>query len=267
MGGSRFIAEQNMPFELVLVRHGESEWNKAGLFTGWYDCDLSDAGREEAKAAGKALKEAGYTFDLAYTSVLKRAIKTLWGVLSEMDLCWIPVIHSWRLNERMYGGLTGLDKKATVDKHGIEQVLIWRRSYDVPPPEVDVTSEYFPGSDPRYAHLDQSEIPRTECLKDTVQRCLPFWESEIAPAILSGKRVLIAAHGNSIRAICKHLDNISENDIPSLEIPTGIPLVYTLDDGLRPIRNEDSGILSAKFIGDPEAVRLAQEKVANQVKK
>eukprot|EP00301_Raphidiophrys_heterophryoidea_P015213 c23760_g1_i1.p1 GENE.c23760_g1_i1~~c23760_g1_i1.p1 ORF type:complete len:274 (-),score=65.81 c23760_g1_i1:81-854(-) len=257
-----------MTYTLVLVRHGESEWNKTGLFTGWYDCDLSETGVGEAKTAGLALKEAGYTFDVAYTSVLKRAIKTLWGVLDGLDLCWIPVHRSWRLNERMYGALTGLDKKETVERHGMEQVLVWRRSFDVPPPEIDDASPYNPRNDPKYKDLDPNDVPKTECLKDTITRCLPLWESEIAPAIRAGKRILIAAHGNSIRAICKHLDNISEEDIPALEIPTGIPLVYTLDENLRPIRTaESAGILSAKFVGDPETVRKAQEKVANQVKK
>eukprot|EP00299_Pterocystis_sp_00344_P007767 c2672_g1_i1.p1 GENE.c2672_g1_i1~~c2672_g1_i1.p1 ORF type:complete len:258 (-),score=60.79 c2672_g1_i1:27-800(-) len=257
-----------MVYTLVLVRHGESEWNKTGLFTGWYDCDLSEAGSLEAVQAGKSLREAGYTFDVAYTSVLKRAIKTLWSILTQLDLCWIPVTNTWRLNERMYGGLTGLDKKETVARHGMDQVLVWRRSYDVPPPEIALDSPYFPGNEEKYKHVNPADIPRTECLKDTINRCLPFWEGEIAPSIRAGKRVIIAAHGNSIRAICKHLDNIPDSDIAGLEIPTGIPLVYTLDDDLRPIRDaESAGILSAKFVGDPELVKQAQDKVANQIKK
>jgi 2,3-bisphosphoglycerate-dependent phosphoglycerate mutase len=257
-----------MPCTLVLVRHGESSWNKENRFTGWVDCDLSDKGREEAKAGGKALKDAGFKFDVAFCSVLKRAIHTLWICLDELDQAWIPVTRSWRLNERMYGALTGLDKKETVQKHGTEKVLIWRRSYDIPPGPLDRSSEFHPLNDPKYQNLVLRDIPDTECLKDTIARCLPLWEEEIAPALRSGKKVLIAAHGNSIRAICKHLDNIPEDVIPSLEIPTGIPLVYTLDENtLRPIKDKDAcSPLSARFEGDPALVAAAQEKVKNQTK-
>eukprot|EP00993_Chasmostoma_nieuportense_P002676 NODE_3450_length_964_cov_40.825568_g3301_i0.p1 GENE.NODE_3450_length_964_cov_40.825568_g3301_i0~~NODE_3450_length_964_cov_40.825568_g3301_i0.p1 ORF type:complete len:258 (+),score=67.05 NODE_3450_length_964_cov_40.825568_g3301_i0:59-832(+) len=256
-----------MPFTLVLVRHGESEWNKENRFTGWVDCDLSDKGRLEAAAGGAALKAAGYTFDVAYTSYLKRAIHTLWPILDALDLAWIPVQRDWRLNERMYGALTGLDKKETVLKHGTEQVLVWRRSFDVPPPPLDKASPFHPCQEAKYHHLDPKNLPDTECLKDTIHRCLPLWESEIAPALRSGKRVLVTAHGNSIRAICKHLDNIADDVIPSLEIPTGIPLVYTLGDDLKPIPSAEAiPPLSAKFVGDPEVVRAAQDKVKNQTK-
>eukprot|EP00994_Dinema_validum_P000816 NODE_1159_length_1071_cov_155.068493_g895_i0.p1 GENE.NODE_1159_length_1071_cov_155.068493_g895_i0~~NODE_1159_length_1071_cov_155.068493_g895_i0.p1 ORF type:complete len:274 (+),score=57.56 NODE_1159_length_1071_cov_155.068493_g895_i0:53-823(+) len=256
-----------MPYTLVLVRHGESDWNKQNKFTGWVDCDLSEKGREEAKAGGKALKEAGYKFDVAYTSVLKRAIHTLWSVLDELDQAWLPVNRSWRLNERMYGALTGLDKKETVAKHGEEQVLIWRRSFDIPPGPLDRASEYHPCNDPKYKDLQPSDIPDSECLKDTIIRAMPLWEGEIGPALKSGKTVLVAAHGNSIRAICKHLDNIPESVIPSLEIPTGIPLVYQLDDDLKPIAQPNACTpLSAIFVGDPEVVKAAQDKVKNQTK-
>ena len=242
--------------KLVLIRHGESQWNKENRFTGWKDVDLSEKGLEEAKAAGKLLKDEGFTFDEAYTSVLKRAIRTLWTVLSEMDLMWIPETKSWRLNERHYGGLQGLDKAETAAKYGDEQVLIWRRSYDVPPPELDVTDERYLGNDPRYAGIDN--FPATECLKDTVSRVVPYWESEIMPKIRDGKRLIIAAHGNSLRALVKYLDGISDDEIVSLNIPTGVPLVYELDEDLKPIKSY--------YLGDADAIRAAQEAVANQGK-
>lgn len=242
--------------KLVLIRHGESQWNKENRFTGWKDVDLSEKGLEEAKAAGKLLKDEGFTFDEAYTSVLKRAIRTLWTVLSEMDLMWIPETKSWRLNERHYGGLQGLDKAETAAKYGDEQVLIWRRSYDVPPPELDVTDERYLGNDPRYAGIDN--FPATECLKDTVARVVPYWESEIMPKIRDGKRLIIAAHGNSLRALVKYLDGISDDEIVSLNIPTGVPLVYELDEDLKPIKSY--------YLGDADAIRAAQEAVANQGK-
>ena len=242
--------------KLVLIRHGESQWNKENRFTGWKDVDLSEKGLEEAKAAGKLLKDEGFTFDEAYTSVLKRAIRTLWTVLSEMDLMWIPETKSWRLNERHYGGLQGLDKAETAAKYGDEQVLIWRRSYDVPPPELDVTDERYLGNDPRYAGIDN--FPATECLKDTVSRVVPYWESEIMPKIRDGKRLIIAAHGNSLRALVKYLDGISDDEIVSLNIPTGVPLVYELDEGLKPIKSY--------YLGDADAIKAAQEAVANQGK-
>ncbi len=245
--------------KLVLLRHGQSQWNQENRFTGWVDVPLSPLGMEEAKNAGKLLKEAGLGFDVAYTSVLKRAIKTLWIALEELDLMWIPVVRSWRANERMYGGLQGLDKAETTARHGEAQVKIWRRSYDVPPPVLDESSEYWPGRDPRYAKLAPSDLPRTECLKDTVARFLPLWEGEIAPRIKQGERVLIAAHGNSLRALVKHLDGVSDADIVELNIPTGIPLVYELDDNLKPIKPR-------YYLGDPEAAERAAKAVAEQTK-
>jgi 2,3-bisphosphoglycerate-dependent phosphoglycerate mutase len=245
--------------KLVLLRHGQSQWNLDNRFTGWVDVPLSELGMKEALAAGRLLKDEGFTFDLAYTSVLKRAVKTLWIVLEELDQMWIPVTRSWRINERMYGGLQGLNKAETVAKHGEEQVKIWRRSYDVPPPPIDESSEYWPGKDPRYAGLAPKDVPKTECLKDTVNRFLPFWESDIAPAIKRGKKVIIAAHGNSLRALVKHLDNVSTDEIVELNIPTGIPLVYELDDNLRPTK-------PSYYLGDPEAAAKAAKAVANQLK-
>ncbi len=244
--------------KLVLLRHGESQWNRENRFTGWVDIDLSDKGREEAKAAGQLLKAEGFVFDVAYTSVLKRAIRTLWTVLDAMDLMWIPVTKSWRLNERHYGALQGLNKSETAQLHGDEQVLIWRRSYDTPPPALDRTDERYPGKDPRYAGLAESEIPATECLKDTVERFLPYWHGTIAPMILDGKKVIVTAHGNSLRALVKYLDNISDEDIVGLNIPTGIPLVYELDDDLKPIRSY--------YLGDQEALQQAVSAVASQGK-
>ncbi len=241
---------------LVLLRHGESTWNKENRFTGWTDVDLSDRGREEARAAGTLLKEGGYTFDLAFTSVLKRAIRTLWTVLDELDLMWIPVTKDWRLNERHYGALQGLNKAETAAKHGEAQIKIWRRSYDIPPPPLTAGDERHPSRDPRYAALNPKILPLTESLKDTVDRFLPYWHQSIAPAIKSGKRVIIAAHGNSLRALVKYLDNMSEADIVELNIPTGIPLVYELDDDLKPIRHY--------YLGDPAAAAAAAARVAAQ---
>jgi 2,3-bisphosphoglycerate-dependent phosphoglycerate mutase len=244
--------------KLVLLRHGESTWNKENRFTGWTDVDLTDTGREEAKAAGRLLKQGGFVFDVAYTSVLVRAIRTLFIALDELGLLWIPVLKRWQLNERHYGALQGLNKAETAAKHGDAQTKIWRRSYDIPPPAMTADDERHPSRDPRYADLDPKELPSTECLKDTVDRFLPLWHNEIAPAIRSGRRVLIAAHGNSIRALVKYLDSISDADIVELNIPTGIPLVYELDAELKPIRNY--------YLGDPEAAKKAAEKVAAQTK-
>jgi len=245
-------------YKVVLLRHGESTWNKENRFTGWTDVDLSEKGLEEAKDAGRVLAAEGYTFDLAYTSVLKRAIRTLWLTLDGLDLMWIPVVRDWRLNERHYGALQGLNKSETAAKFGEEQVKIWRRSYDIPPPVLEKTDPRYPGNDRRYAGLSEAELPLTECLKDTVARFLPCWHNLIAPEILAGKRVLIAAHGNSLRALVKYLDNVSEQDIVGLNIPTGMPLVYELDGGLKPIRSY--------YLGDPEKVKAAMEAVAAQGK-
>jgi 2,3-bisphosphoglycerate-dependent phosphoglycerate mutase len=242
--------------KLVLLRHGESDWNRENRFTGWTDVDLSAAGVDEARRGGRTLRDAGFTFDVAYTSLLKRAIRTLWITMDEMDLMWIPVHRSWRLNERHYGALQGLNKAETAAKHGDEQVKIWRRSYDIPPPPLEPSDPRFPGHDRRYADLDADELPRTESLKDTVARFLPYWNQVIAPAVADGKQVLIAAHGNSLRALVKHLDGVSDADIVGLNIPTGVPLVYELDDTLRPIRHE--------YLGDAEQIRKAQEAVARQ---
>src|SRR5215472_6563076 len=245
--------------KIVLLRHGESVWNKENRFTGWTDVDLTEQGVAEAKRAGRELRAQGFAFDVAYTSVLKRAIRTLWMVQDEMDLMWIPVHRSWRLNERHYGALQGLNKAEMASKFGEAQVLVWRRSYDIPPPALEPSDPRFPGKDPRYARLSPAELPRTECLKDTVARFLPYWHETIAPAVQSGERVLIAAHGNSLRALVKYLDNISEQDIVGLNIPTGMPLVYELDDQLKPIRSY--------YLGDPEKVKAAMEAVAAQGKK
>jgi 2,3-bisphosphoglycerate-dependent phosphoglycerate mutase len=244
--------------KLVLIRHGESQWNKENRFTGWKDIDLSEEGRVQASAAGKLLKAEGYTFDEAYTSVLKRAIRTLWIVLDEMDLMWIPQTKSWRLNERHYGALQGLNKSETAEKYGDEQVLIWRRSYDIPPMPLDPSDERYLGDDPRYADIPKEHFPATECLKDTVARVVPYFEDEIVPKLRDGKRIIIAAHGNSLRALVKYLDNIPDMEIVNLNIPTGVPLVYELDDDLKPIRSY--------YLGDAEAIKAAQEAVANQGK-
>ncbi len=240
---------------LVLLRHGESDWNRENRFTGWTDVDLSPAGVDEAHEAARLLAVDGFTFDVAYTSVLKRAIRTLWIVLDDLDLMWLPVHGSWRLNERHYGALQGLNKAETAREFGDEQVRIWRRSYDVPPPTIEPSDPRFPGLDRRYADLD-TELPRTESLKDTVARFLPYWQSEIAPAVRRGRRVLVAAHGNSLRALVKHLDAVSDQDIVGLNIPTGVPLVYDLDDDLRP--------KSHRYLGDPERVEAAMAAVAAQ---
>jgi 2,3-bisphosphoglycerate-dependent phosphoglycerate mutase len=244
--------------KLVLIRHGESTWNKENRFTGWTDVDLSEKGLSEAHEGGKTLKKEGYTFDIAFTSVLKRAIRTLWTVLDEMDLMWIPVVRSWRLNERHYGGLQGLNKSEMAAKFGEQQVLVWRRSYDVPPPALERTDERFPGNDRRYRDIPLANVPCTECLKDTVERVVPYWIDSIAPAIKAGKRVVVAAHGNSLRAMVKYLDGVSDQEIVSLNIPTGVPLVYELDDELKPIKHY--------YLGDQEKIRAAMDAVANQGK-
>lgn len=245
-------------YKIVLMRHGESTWNLENRFTGWTDVDLTDKGRAEARHAGKLLQEAGFTFDLTYTSVLKRAIRTLWITLDEMDLMWLPMVHSWRLNERHYGALQGLNKGETAAQYGDEQVLVWRRSYDIPPNPLEPNDPRSSFNDPRYAKLKPEQIPLTECLKDTVERVLPMWEESIAPAIRSGKRILISAHGNSLRALIKYLDGISDKDIVSLNIPNGQPLVYELDADLKPIRSY--------YLGDAAAIEAAQLAVASQGK-
>lgn len=245
-------------YKVVLVRHGESSWNKENRFTGWTDVDLSDKGREEAHKAGMVLKKEGFVFDCAFTSVLKRAIRTLWIIMDEMDAMWIPVHHSWRLNERHYGALQGLNKSETAAKFGEDQVKIWRRSYDIRPPSLEKGDPRFSGNDPRYADMDPKDIPLTECLKDTVARFLPLWHSTIAPEIKKGRRVIIAAHGNSLRALVKYLDGVSDQDIVGLNIPTGIPLVYELDHDLKPVKHE--------YLGDQEEIRKAMDSVAQQGK-
>ena len=243
---------------LVLLRHGESQWNLENRFTGWVDVDLSRKGVEEAHSAGRTLKDQGFVFDVAFTSVLKRAIRTLWITLDEMDLMWIPVHHSWRLNERHYGALQGLNKAEMAAKYGEQQVQIWRRSYDIQPPALERSHPMFPGNDSRYREMNPKDLPLTECLKDTVARFLPHWHEVIAPAIKSGKRVLIAAHGNSLRALVKYLDNISDDAITGLNIPTGLPLVYELDANLKP--------LGHRYLGSEEEVNARMQAVANQGK-
>jgi 2,3-bisphosphoglycerate-dependent phosphoglycerate mutase len=245
-----------MKTKLVLLRHGESIWNRENRFTGWTDVDLSEKGIEEARGAGRMLKESGHAFDLAYCSVLKRAIRTLWLVLDSMDQMWLPVALSWRLNEKHYGALQGLNKSEMAEKYGEDQVLLWRRSYRVRPPALEKTDERYSGNDPRYKDLEKDQVPLCESLEDTVNRFLPYWNEEIAPAVSSGKRVLIAAHGNSLRALVKHLDNISDEDIPVLNIPTGIPLVYELNEELRPLKSY--------YVGDQEKIKRAIEAVAKQ---
>lgn len=244
--------------KLVLIRHGESEWNKENRFTGWKDVDLSERGKEEAHAAGKLLKAEGFTFDEAYTSVLKRAIRTLWIILDEMDLMWIPETKSWLLNERHYGGLQGLNKQEMAAQHGEEQVLIWRRSYDVPPPVLEETDERWLGKDPRYIGIEAGNFPKAEALKQTVERVVPYFQTEIMPKIQMGRKLIIAAHGNSLRALVKYLDAISDKDIVTYNIPTGIPLVYEFDENFKPVKNY--------YLGDQEAIRAAQEAVAKQGK-
>lgn len=245
-------------YKLVLIRHGESTWNQENRFTGWVDVDLTEKGATEARQAGRLLAEAGFAFDIAYTSVLKRAIRTLWHVQDEMDLMWIPVVHSWRLNERHYGALAGLNKAETAKKYGDEQVLVWRRSYDTPPPALDPDDERTSFADPRYARVPREQLPLTECLKDTVARVMPLWNESIAPALKSGKRLVIAAHGNSIRALVKYLDDIPDSEIVGLNIPNGIPLVYELDANLKPLKHY--------YLGDADAIAQAQAAVANQGK-
>jgi 2,3-bisphosphoglycerate-dependent phosphoglycerate mutase len=245
--------------KLVLVRHGESDWNKQNLYTGWTDVDLSEKGVAEALEGGRTLKQEGYTFDVAYTSVLKRAIRTLWIVMDQMDLMWIPVYRSWRLNERHYGALQGLNKAETAERFGEAQVKIWRRSYDIRPPALEKSDPRWPGHDPRYKDLSEAELPLTECLKDTVARFLPYWHETIAPAVKAGQRVIIAAHGNSLRALVKYLDNVSDQEIVGLNIPTGIPLVYELGEDLKPIRHY--------YLGDQAKIQAAMDAVAAQGKK
>jgi 2,3-bisphosphoglycerate-dependent phosphoglycerate mutase len=244
--------------KLVMIRHGESVWNAENRFTGWTDVDLSEKGRTEAQKGANILKQEGYVFDVAYTSVLKRAIRTLWYVLDGLDLMWIPVRHTWRLNERHYGALQGLNKAETAAKFGDEQVKIWRRSYDTPPPPLTPEDERFPAKDPRYANVAKEELPLTECLKDTVARVLPYWNETIAPDIKARKRVVIAAHGNSLRALVKYLDNLSEAEIMELNIPTGVPLVYEFDDNLKPLKHY--------YLGDPAEIAAAMDAVAKQGK-
>ncbi|GAB2190129.1 2,3-diphosphoglycerate-dependent phosphoglycerate mutase [Sessilibacter sp. MAH1] len=246
-------------YKLVLVRHGESLWNKENRFTGWKDVDLSEKGKQEAIDAGKRLKAEGYEFDKVYTSVLTRAIKTAWSIMAELDACYLPVINSWKLNERHYGGLQGLNKAETAEAHGEEQVLVWRRSYNTPPPALEKSDERYPGNDPRYKDLDESDIPLTECLADTVARVVPYYEQVIVPEIKAGKRLLVAAHGNSIRALVKYLDNMGEDEIMKINIPTATPLVYELDENLKPIKNY--------YLADEEALQAAMHAVANQGKK
>lgn len=246
-------------YKIVLLRHGQSTWNLENRFTGWTDVDLSDQGRMEAANAGKVLKQEGYQFDLIYTSVLKRAIRTMQLAVEQLDQMWVPVIRNWRLNERHYGALQGLDKSETAEKYGEDQVKIWRRSYDIPPPVLTEDDERFPGKDRRYAALTKSQLPLTESLKETIERFVPYWELEIGPQVKAGKNVLIVAHGNSLRALVKYLDKMSEAEILELNIPTGIPLVYELDKNLEPIKHY--------YLGDPEEIRKAAEAVAAQGKK
>ena len=244
--------------KLVLIRHGESTWNKANRFTGWVDVDLTEHGVGQAKEGGRLLREEGYIFDIAYTSLLKRAIRTLWLVMDELDQMWIPVERVWELNERHYGALQGLNKAQTAAEFGENQVLIWRRSFDISPPALDETSEYYPGADPRYKNLTPEQLPLTECLRDTIDRFMPYWHSTVAPSIRSGKRVIVAAHGNTLRALVKHLDNVAKEDIVGFNIPTGVPLVYELDDDLVPITHY--------YLGDQDAIQAAIAAVANQGK-
>ena len=255
-------------YKLVLVRHGESTWNNENKFTGWYDCPLSEKGEGEAKSGGQLLKEEGFDFDIAYTSTLKRAIKTLWIILEEMNLMYIPIKNTWRLNERHYGGLQGLNKQETVDKHGKDQVLIWRRSYDIPPPELDKSSSHYPGNDKMYDNVDRDLLPVTESLKTTAERFMPEWENELVPLIKEGKNVLIAAHGNTLRALVQHLDGISNDEICDLNIPTGVPLVYELDEEtLEPIAHPDAiAPLTGRYVGDQENIRQRIGAVLAQTK-
>jgi 2,3-bisphosphoglycerate-dependent phosphoglycerate mutase len=246
-------------YKIVLLRHGQSTWNLENRFTGWHDVDLSDQGRQEAAKAGQIMKQEGYKFDLIYTSVLKRAIRTMQLAIEQMDQMWVPVIRNWRLNERHYGALQGLDKSETAAKYGDDQVKIWRRSFDVPPPVLTEDDERYPGKDRRYAALTKAQLPLTESLKETIERFVPYWELEIGPKVKEGKNVLIVAHGNSLRALVKYLDKMTEAEILELNIPTGVPLVYELDENLQPIKHY--------YLGDPEEIRKAAEAVANQGKK
>lgn len=256
-----------MKHTLVLLRHGESTWNNENRFTGWVDCPLSEKGESEAQAGGKLLKEEGIQFDMAYTSSLKRAIKTLWLSLEQMDQMYIPITNDWRLNERHYGGLQGLNKQETVDKHGKDQVLIWRRSYDIPPPAIDKSSEHYPGNDPRYALVDPELLPMTESLKLTEARFMPLWEDVLTGEIKSGKTILIAAHGNTLRALVKHLDGISSDEITDLNIPTGVPLVYELDDDMKPIKQADAiAPLSGRYLGNQADIQARIGAVMAQTK-
>lgn len=256
-----------MKYTLVLVRHGESTWNNENRFTGWYDCPLSDEGEIEAREGGKLMKDEGLTFDKCYTSTLKRAIKTLWLCLEQLDLMYIPIVNNWRLNERHYGALQGLNKQETVDKHGKDQVLVWRRSYDVPPPPCEESSEHYPGNNPMYANVPKEDLPFTESLKLTEDRFLIEWKAEIAPAILRGEKLLVAAHGNTLRALVKHLDDIDSSEIAELNIPTGVPLVYELDENLKPIPHPDAiGPLKGRYLGDQEAIQQRIGAVAAQTK-
>ncbi len=247
-----------MGTRLVLLRHGQSQWNLENRFTGWHDVDITEQGAAEAKLAGELLKAEGFEFDLVFTSVLKRAIRTMWTVLDELDQMWVPVTRSWRLNERHYGSLQGLNKAETTEQYGEEQVMQWRRSYDIPPPEMPETDEAHPRHDRRYAHLDPHLLPGTESLKITLDRVIPYWDDAIVPHVHDGKTVLIVAHGNSLRALVKYLDGISDEDILKLNIPTGVPLVYELDDKMN--------VLSSRYLGDAEAIKAAAEAVANQAK-
>lgn len=257
----------SMKYTLVLVRHGESTWNNENKFTGWVDCPLSEAGEAESHACGKLLREAGFSFDKAYTSTLKRAIKTLWIILEELDQMYIPILHTWRLNERHYGALQGLNKQQTVDKHGKEQVLIWRRSYDIPPPDIDESSEYFPGNDPMYKDVPVEDLPKAESLKLTEDRVMQEWESILVPEIKSGKKLLIAAHGNTLRALVKHLDNISPDEITGLNIPTGVPLIYELDEDIKPIPHPDAIFpLTGHYLGNQEEIQQRIGAVLAQTK-
>lgn len=256
-----------MKYTLVLVRHGESVWNEENRFTGWYDCPLNAKGTGEAMQGAKLLKEEGFTFDLAYTSTLQRAIKTLWLILEELHLMYIPIKNTWRLNERHYGALQGLNKQETVDKHGKDQVLVWRRSYDIPPPALDMSSEHYPGNDPTYKDVPKEDLPLTESLELTGKRFMVEWEGQLVPLIKSGKKIIIAAHGNSLRALVKHLDGISKDEICGLNIPTGVPLVYELDDDLKPIPHPDAiPPLSGRYLGNQEEIKQRIGAVAAQTK-
>lgn len=243
-------------FKLILLRHGESIWNKENKFTGWTDIDLSEKGIKEAHQASKSLMENNLTFDIAFTSVLKRSIRTLWMVMDDMDLMWVQILNSWHLNERHYGALQGLNKSETAKEFGKEQVFKWRRSYDIRPPALEIKDKRYPGNDPRYADLTKEELPKCECLKDTVDRFLPYWHSMISPTIKNGRKVIISAHGNSLRALVKYLDNVPDDEIPKLNIPTGIPLIYELDENLKPIKHY--------YLGDSEVIQQAMNKVKNQ---